>query len=583
VRGLREAARILVDADSPGVVQVKVAALCEGVPGLLGMIAESYGIDIKGLSLYHQLQALRYREKGTGKNKRELGAERAINRHIYGLHWIREASNMVRHNDVGFEGELSYHEAVMAIELLLDFIEWYYCKAQKGPRWATIYTDEPKRPVTTRERIDDVYEGQKEQDKKIENIMIMQWQIEKLQRKQLKEIQFMLEDSFKDFQKQFSQIEQVLKIFTPNKAAIILNLCNTAYRELIHGRSQETIETILRILGLLSSELEHSQPEMLLKLKAYLFEVLGFEYVRIKDYKQGIKYLEESNKIARSKGLSDPVMFTEYQLGWTYIALSNFHTAILHLKRLLETAKKFNNVQYQGSAYNLLGMAYFYNDDLQRSLYYFKKALLLENHNSISIYDSFQIRMHLGKIYIEQKNYSEAIALFNEARELAEKIGYDKEKNKYSIMECYSQLAFAYYRNRNYFHAMTYLEIALELAREVKSPFYEIWILELLGWCCIHNSKYSEAEKAYKEVLALARRKMGDKETLPILEILGFINIQRLRFRKAAEYLNRALVIAQNNKNPNKVKKIKQELKKCSFIGAFTYGLKSIMRMIKRN
>jgi hypothetical protein len=124
-RELQDALRTLREAENiPGSI-VTLSRLLEGYRGFLATIASAGGYTLQPSVLEQQIEALTRNKIVPG----EIASD---------LHWIRVRANKARH--AAEERVLAVEDAEMCLDRLLNVVEWFYCRYDRGLRLRTVYS-----------------------------------------------------------------------------------------------------------------------------------------------------------------------------------------------------------------------------------------------------------------------------------------------------------------------------------------------------------------------------------------------------------------------------------------------------------
>jgi adenylate cyclase len=123
------------------------------------------------------------------------------------------------------------------------------------------------------------------------------------------------------------------------------------------------------------------------------------------------------------------------EIGEAHERAQNPQAAIMMYQKAEEHAKKINNNRLIGRATEKQGDAYLGDGETVMALSSYQKALTVYQGGGLSG-DLMRVYQKIGRYYARQKDYNRAIDIYEQARDLAESKGSQKD-----ILDCYAQLA----------------------------------------------------------------------------------------------------------------------------------------------
>jgi len=178
----------------------------------------------------------------------------------------------------------------------------------------------------------------------------------------------------------------------------------------------------------------------------------------IEFYINALKITEYKTKLAAAHTLGNIALINMQYRRWDQ-ALIYYHQALKH-------AKLFNKNSMISEQLINIGVAYLFNDELDKSIVYFDKATILQNEigNTRSI---FIIAKRLGEVYVEKQKYTKAMQYYQEAFSLSEKMSSDS-----AYIEIIMAMGVLNTKFKKYELAIINFEKALERAKKTKRKPY---------------------------------------------------------------------------------------------------------------
>ncbi len=190
-------------------------------------------------------------------------------------------------------------------------------------------------------------------------------------------------------------------------------------------------------------------------------------------------------------------MDAHVQLAQLYLQNKQYADAIAECKIIIK-ADKENEV-----AYALYGIAEDEQGNTKKAIEYYKKTIEVgeKKRRSNTNPAIVQARFRLGKIYLDQKKYDEALVQF---RTLADQNGMDSDSRYY--------IGLTMYRKGGYDEAINWLEQAVKFVPDYYEAFYT------LGQAYEKKGDKAKAIEAYKSALKAKPDYQEAKDALAKLE-----------------------------------------------------------------
>ena len=240
-------------------------------------------------------------------------------------------------------------------------------------------------------------------------------------------------------------------------------------------------------------------------------------------------------------------------------------TAILFLSPFEKNVKKgkFSDA-ITGQFYHIMGDAYYYKDDLKKSIKYYEKELSVSKKN-MDVNQMIRIYFNLGTMAYDQKSYRKSVEYYTKSLTLAKPL-----KDDHILMQIYRGLAKNYdklnYYNKAYDSYKNYVAF--------KDKFYKIKSTEKLSLLeekfnqVQHEKQQKEIELVQKQTELNKKKKELNKTTEALVEtqatnenleeesILKSEQIKRLNLQRQ---LKDNEVKLQEEKNRRKAEEIKAQ------------------------
>lgn len=234
-----------------------------------------------------------------------------------------------------------------------------------------------------------------------------------------------------------------------------------------------------------------------------------------------------------------------------YLAEQKDQRAVGYFLKAASAAKKIGDRRKEFSAWNDLGHFYIFTSyDYEKALACFRLGEDLANRYLTSN-EQAMIQYNMGNIYKNLENDEKAIAYYNKAIAL-----YKRTDNNYQISYCYLQMNLACTHLKAYDQALSYLDKAMILARQLKNDDLILTLTCNNAWVHYLCKEYSAALKFCADGLAMRVEDEGIRGAIintrgciyrdapaAILTAAGIDTAER--YRLALHDLNESLDIAR--------------------------------------
>jgi tetratricopeptide (TPR) repeat protein len=219
----------------------------------------------------------------------------------------------------------------------------------------------------------------------------------------------------------------------------------------------------------------------------------GFSYVYLGRYKEALPYLLEAEKKAKTS--------SEYKILYGYIGGSYDKTgdatqALAYKMKFLDLSIKSGVREDIGTAYSNLGAYYYRQNQSQKALEYYEKALeYKEKLESAALYSN------LAAAYDKLKDYQKAEEMNQKSIEIDEKVGDYNSIGGHKV-----QLGAFYFLHDRNSEARVILEDALVISRNTSDISSQSHALSILAQIDYSEGRIKEAKQKASEALSLAKQ-----------------------------------------------------------------------------
>ncbi|UJR37022.1 hypothetical protein I4U23_029729 [Adineta vaga] len=165
-----------------------------------------------------------------------------------------------------------------------------------------------------------------------------------------------------------------------------------------------------------------------------------------------------------------------------------------------------NNFIDIGDLYDLIGAAYFRNENNDRALDFYKKARdCFRLAHSPDHQHMAHIYSNIGSVYRRQEKYPKALENYEKALAIDERLSLS---NRFHVAKTLSEIANVYYYLNNYQKALEYYQKALQIRREALSPRDKSLadIYQNMGDVYRKMKNLQEALCSYQEAVTIYKR-----------------------------------------------------------------------------
>ncbi|WP_420574826.1 tetratricopeptide repeat protein [Kordia sp.] len=252
------------------------------------------------------------------------------------------------------------------------------------------------------------------------------------------------------------------------------------------------------------------------ELHAKALNMLGVVYRRIDDIRRALDYHQEALALAESiedktESVKRSIAVSLNSMGNIFLVLEQYDLAVQRFKRSMKIEESVGNKLGLAINYHNIGYAKEATGDLEGALLDYKESLRYNNEINSNL-GRVICNNTIGRIYIKQKKYDEAIEIISSTLESAKGL-----RDKFHLSGVYTTLGWAYLELKNYTKAKKYLNEGLDISQEynLKSA-----IAESYGRLAV----VAEQEKKYKKALDFRKKSYELNEEITNEKNFKYVN-----------------------------------------------------------
>lgn len=260
---------------------------------------------------------------------------------------------------------------------------------------------------------------------------------------------------------------------------------------------------------------------------------LAFSYYSV-DVKKTIELVEKAQKIANSLNYTRGKARAIYIRGIAFTIQSDYHKAIDNFENACEMYASVDDSNGISTSYNALGIANYYQGNLETSIYWYKKSIEIDRKlNSDDVKSSY---LNIGSTYGELGAYDDAIKYYKKALYMNV-----VKKDSSGISGCYNNIGTLYSEQGNFPLALQNYNKSLHINEKLRDSSALILDYNNIGIIFKKRSNYKKALEYYQKSLTISRS-IGDKKAVNHTTMnIGIIYINQQKYEKAIPLLKKAL------------------------------------------
>ena len=260
------------------------------------------------------------------------------------------------------------------------------------------------------------------------------------------------------------------------------------------------------------------------ELRVNSLNMLGVVYRRIDDIRTALDYHQEALALAesienRTESVQKSIAVSLNSMGNIFLVLEQYDLAVQRFTKSMKIEESVGNKLGLAINYHNIGYAKEATGDLEGALLDYKESL---RYNTEIDSDLGRVICNntIGRIYIKQKKYDEAIDIISSTLESAKGL-----RDKFHLSGVYTNLGWAYLEMNNNAQAKKYLNEGLAISKEynLKSS-----IAESYG----HLARLAEKEKQYKKALEYQKQSYTLNEEITNEKNFKYVNDLIVKYDK---------------------------------------------------
>ncbi|WP_430411887.1 tetratricopeptide repeat-containing sensor histidine kinase [Kordia sp.] len=260
------------------------------------------------------------------------------------------------------------------------------------------------------------------------------------------------------------------------------------------------------------------------ELHVNALNMLGVVYRRIDDIRTALDYHQEALALAetindRTESVKRSIAVSLNSMGNIFLVLEQYDLAVQRFTKSIKIEESVGNKLGLAINYHNIGYAKEATGDLEGALIDYEESLRYNNEINSDL-GRVICNNTIGRIYIKQQKYEEAIGIISSTLESAKGL-----RDKFHLCGVYTNLGWAYLELKNYKLAKKYLNEGLAISKEfnLRSSIAESYE---------HLSKLAEYEKNFKTALEYQRKSYELNEEITNEKNFKYVNDLIIKYDK---------------------------------------------------
>jgi tetratricopeptide (TPR) repeat protein/serine phosphatase RsbU (regulator of sigma subunit) len=280
--------------------------------------------------------------------------------------------------------------------------------------------------------------------------------------------------------------------------------------------------------------------------KAYEAETLRFHYMY--EYIRTLAGQKPDTLPALVQALRSWAQKSQYPLGEGVAALGEarrwwiqgqYDSALSRAQAALRIFQEKERSDYEGKAYNLIGIIYYGQGRFAKALEAFQKALAIRerigNQQGIAACHN-----NIGLIHHAQGRYAEALEAYQKALATSERIG-----DQQGIAACHNNIGLIHYAQGRYAEALEAYQKALTIRERIGDQKGIADCYGNIGLIHANQGRYAEALESYQKALTI-RERIGDQKGIAdCYANISLIHYAQGQYAEALKAYQKALAIQE--------------------------------------
>ena len=310
----------------------------------------------------------------------------------------------------------------------------------------------------------------------------------------------------------------------------INRLVQQATQQEKQGQLLQAIETLQQLLALVR--------QFKVRVSEYkLLNSIGFNYYRISEPQEALKYYNQALPISREVGDRAGEAATLNNIGRVYDSISQPQEALKYYNQALPISREVGDRAGEAPILNNIGAVYDSISQPQEALKYYNQALPITRSVGDRAGEAATLN-NIGGVYNILSQPQEALNYFNQALPIWRSVG-----NREGEAATLSNIGLVYKRISQPKEALKYYNQALPISREVGDREGEGTTLNNIGAVYESISQPQEALKYYNQALPIIRSVGSSSGEANTLSNIGAVYHSISQLQEALKYYNQALQI----------------------------------------
>ena len=325
-------------------------------------------------------------------------------------------------------------------------------------------------------------------------------------------------------QSQNSQVEELKRLLLQAK------------QEERQGQRQQAIETWQQVLAIARRQLK------LRKIEAIALNEIGFNYYRISQPQEALKYYNQALAISREVSDRAGEATILNNIGTAYNSISKAQEALKYSNQALPIMREVKDRAGEATTLNNIGGVYDNISQPQEALKYYNQALPIMREVKNRAGEATTLN-NIGAVYDSISQSQEALKYYNQALAINREV-----KNRASEATTLNNIGLVYHNISHPQEALKYFNQALPIMREVKNRSGEAATLNNIGAVYDSISQLQEALKYFNQALPIMREVSDRAGEAATLSNIGLVYNNISQPQEALRYFNQALPILREVK-----------------------------------
>ncbi|MEC4819163.1 MAG: CHAT domain-containing tetratricopeptide repeat protein, partial [Scytonema sp. PMC 1069.18] len=313
------------------------------------------------------------------------------------------------------------------------------------------------------------------------------------------------------------------------------------------ANSLGNLGNVYKLLGEYKQAIKYHQQSLKIAREIFNHQIevncldnLGNVYQSLEKYNTAIQSYQQALKIAHQQDYPKEKANSLDHLGSAYYSLGKYKQAIKYHQQSLKIAKRIGDRHRQAICLCNLGIATKTLGKYQEAINYYQQSLNIAHQQSY--YDEVaNCLLHLGIAYNSIGLYETAFEYVNQSLKITQEIG-DRQGEAIAL----SNLGNTFQLQRQYDTAIYYHLLSLNIAQKISDRRREATFLGNLGNAYYSKGEYDTAIRYYQQSLDIAKNTVNRREEAFSLSNLGNVYYSKGEYDTAIRYYQQSLDIAKD-------------------------------------